>query len=55
METILSFFSDLILFTFGLVVVAFWIIIILVVVDEIIDLFVEARNNSINERNEENQ
>lgn len=37
METILSFFSDLILFTFGLVVVLFWIAIVLVVADEIID------------------
>lgn len=38
METILSFFSDLILFTAGLVVVTFWILIIGAILIEIIDL-----------------
>jgi hypothetical protein len=38
MEWVLQAFSNLILFTFGLAVLIFWIIIILVVIDEIIDL-----------------
>jgi hypothetical protein len=38
MESILQFFSNLILFTFGLAVLIFWIIILFVVIDEIIDL-----------------
>lgn len=46
METILSFFSDLILFTAGLAVAIFWIIILIIVVDEIIDLIVESRNKN---------
>lgn len=50
METILSFMSDLILFTAGLAVITFWVIILIIIVDEVIDLFVEARNKSIEER-----
>ena len=46
METILSFFSDLILFTAGLAVAIFWIIILIIVVDEIIDLFIMSRNKN---------
>lgn len=46
METLLSFFSNLILFTAGLAVAIFWIIILIIVVDEIIDLFIEARNKN---------
>lgn len=38
MEFILHFFSNLILFTFGLAVLIMWIIILFIVVDEIIDL-----------------
>lgn len=38
MEWVLQAFSNLILFTFGLAVLIFWIIIIFVIVDEIIDL-----------------
>lgn len=38
MELVLQAFSNLILFTFGLAVLIFWIIIIFVIVDEIIDL-----------------
>lgn len=44
METILSFFSDLILFTAGLAVATLWLILILIAVDEAIDLFVDYRN-----------
>ncbi len=38
MEWVLQAFSNLILFTFGLAVLIFWIIIIFVIIDEIIDL-----------------
>jgi hypothetical protein len=41
METILSFFSDLILFTAGLVVVTIWIAILFAIVIETIDLINE--------------
>ena len=40
MERILPFFSDLILFTFGLLVLIFWLVIIVLVVIEIHDLIV---------------
>jgi F0F1-type ATP synthase membrane subunit b/b' len=53
METLLSFLSDLILFTAGLFVVVFWIIVFVIVVDEIIDMIVEHRNAKINNKNEE--
>jgi len=43
MEIILQFFSNLILFTFGLAVLIFWIVILFVVVDEIIDLVLNWR------------
>lgn len=46
METILKFFSDLVLFTAGLAVLTMWIVIIIVVIDEIIDLVVNHRNKS---------
>lgn len=41
MDLILSFFSDLILFTFGLAVLIFWIGIVVVVAIEIWDAFHE--------------
>lgn len=44
MDSILSFFSDLILFTFGLFVLTFWIAIVFIVVDEILDLVIKDRN-----------
>lgn len=53
METLLNFLSDLILFTAGLAVVVFWLIIILVVIDEIIDLFVDHRSKRIDELTKE--
>lgn len=43
MEWVLQAFSNLILFTFGLAVLIFWIIIIFVIVDEIIDLILNHR------------
>ena len=46
METILSFFSDLILFSAGLVVATLWLIIIFIVIDEIIDLVITVRNKN---------
>lgn len=46
MDTILNFFSNLILFTAGLAVVTFWIIIIFIVVDEILDLIFPDRIKS---------
>jgi len=49
METVLKFFSDLVLFTAGLAVLTIWIIIIFVVVDEIIDLIVGALNKNSKE------
>lgn len=49
METVLKFFSDLVLFTAGLAVLTMWIIIIFVVVDEIIDLIVGALNKNSKE------
>lgn len=52
MEAVLSFFSDMILFTAGLFVVVFWILIMLVVVDEIIDLIAPNRNKSKEDSNE---
>lgn len=53
MDSILSFFSDLILFTFGLVVLTFWIIIVFVVIDEIIDLVVPGRKSILPEDDDE--
>lgn len=44
MDAILGFFSDLILFTAGLGVVLLWLVILVVIVDEAIDLFVSVRN-----------
>lgn len=44
MDAVLGFFSDLILFTAGLGVVLLWLIIFVVIADEVIDLFVESRN-----------
>lgn len=38
MEAILAFFSDLILFTAGLVVALFWVIIFMVIAVEVYDL-----------------
>lgn len=38
MDGILSFFSDLILFTAGLVVALFWLLLILIAIDEALDL-----------------
>lgn len=43
-EALLSFFSDLILFTAGVATAILWIIVILVVIDEIIDLIITSRN-----------
>lgn len=44
METILSFFSDLILFTFGLFVLTFWAFVIVFIIDEVIDMVIQYRN-----------
>lgn len=44
MEFVLKFLSDLILFTGGLFVVGFWLIILIVIMDEIIDAVVSWRN-----------
>lgn len=41
MEQVLSFMSDLILFTFGLIVATFWVIIFGVIAIEIWDLIFE--------------
>lgn len=46
METILSFFSDLILFTAGLLVVAFWIVIFIEVFDTISEIVKEIRKST---------
>lgn len=43
MEALLSFFSDLILFTAGLAVVVLWVLIILAVAIEIYDSFKEEK------------
>ena len=45
-EAILGFFSDLILFTAGLVVAAFWIVAIAVTCFEAIDSIIEYRNKN---------
>lgn len=44
MDAILGFFSDLILFTAGLGVVLLWLVIFVVIADEVIDLFIAMRN-----------
>lgn len=49
MEALLSFFSDLILFTFGLAIVTFWIVVIVVIVDEVIDFVIAFRNRNNSE------
>lgn len=46
LEALLSFFSDLILFTAGVVVVIIWIVLILIAIDEAIDIFVTSRNKN---------
>lgn len=43
-EALLSFFSDLILFTAGVVVTGIWAVMILITIDEIIDLLTSSRN-----------
>jgi hypothetical protein len=49
MDAILQFFSNLILFTAGLAVVALWLIILLIVADEVIDLIINRRNKDSEE------
>lgn len=44
METILEFFSDLILFTAGVIVSLAWVLIVIIIIDEIIDLAISFRN-----------
>lgn len=46
METILSFFSSLLLFTAGLAVLLLWLFIIVVVVDEAIDLVFSRKSHN---------
>ena len=45
MDSLLDFFSNLILFTAGVAVVLVWLVIFLIIADEIIDLFINYRNN----------
>lgn len=52
MDAILSFFSDLILFTAGLAVLTFWILLIVIVIDEVLDLVIASRNKSEEDDNE---
>lgn len=49
MEAILSFFSDLILFTAGVFVALIWIVILIFIIDESIDLFITIRNRGKNQ------
>lgn len=53
METVLSFFSDMILFTAGIAVFALWLFIIVFVIDEAIDLFIGMRNERTGRTQEE--
>lgn len=53
MDAILAFFSDLILFTAGLAVAIFWILAIVIIVDEVLDLVIESRNK--NDESEEDE
>lgn len=52
MDAILGFFSDLILFTAGLFVLTFWILLIVIVIDEVLDLVIASRNKSEEDDNE---
>jgi hypothetical protein len=52
MDTILGFFSDLILFTAGLAVLTMWIALIVLAVDEAIDLVVAYRNRNESEEDD---
>lgn len=49
METLLNFFSDLILFTAGLGVVVFWMVILMVIAIEIVDLFKDNNESKVEE------
>jgi len=49
MDNILEFFSNLILFTAGIVVLAMWIVLIIIVIDELIDLVIAIRNKKSEE------
>lgn len=51
MDAVLAFFSDLILFTAGLVVATLWVVIIIVAIDELIDLIFDRENKTGEEEN----
>lgn len=55
MDAILGFFSDLILFTAGLVVATMWICLIVLAIDEAIDLFVTYRNRNNESEEDDNE
>lgn len=49
MDAVLSFFSNLILFTAGMAVALLWLVLIVIVIDEVIDLVINHRNKTSEE------